>query len=172
MSLTNLDPPSSGEQALRGTWARLSDVHSPGTQAPTEPAGEDFDYDVRTNDFAAVSAYFHTNRIFEFIESLGFPLHSYFSHTQFPIRVDHRGMGGIVNAHCVGDGLGGIAHACYGIMDSTNLSQPLGRACDPRVHWHELCGHGILYESVDGPNFRFAHSAGDGISGLSSGAGV
>ena len=51
-------------------------------------------------------------------------------------------------------------------MDKTNVTEPLGRACDPRVHWHELCGHGVLYETVDSANFHFAHSAGDGISGI------
>lgn len=164
--LTNLDPPNAGVHSLRGSYVKLVEVHPPNIAAPTESTGTDFDYDVRTNDYAAVCAYFHTNQIFEVIESLGFPINTYFSNTNFPIQVDHRGFGGRINAHCVGDGLGGISHACYGIMDNTNTAEPLGRACDPRVHWHELCGHGILYEAVDGPNFRFAHSAGDGISGV------
>ena len=29
-----------------------------------------------------------------------------------------------------------------------------------------MLGHGILYEHVDGPNFGFSHSAGDGLSGI------
>ncbi|MDJ0716814.1 MAG: hypothetical protein QNJ54_21795 [Prochloraceae cyanobacterium] len=166
VTLSNLEQTNSGVQSLRGKYVKLVDVHAPTIAAPTESSGTGFDYDVRTNNYAAVSAYFHTNQIFEVIESLGFPISSYFSNTNFPIQVDHRGMNNRINAHCVGDGIGGISHACYGIMDTTNLAQPLGRACDPRVHWHELCGHGILYESVDGPNFHFAHSAGDGISGI------
>ena len=166
VELSDLSPPDNGVQSLLGNYVKVVDVHLPLVNAPTEVSGTDFEYNVRTNDYAAVSAYFHTNQIFAVIESLGFPIPSYFSNTQFPIQVDHRGFGGQINAHCVGDGNGGISHACYGIMDTSNTTEPLGRACDPRVHWHELCGHGILYESVDGPNFHFAHSAGDGISGI------
>ena len=166
VALNNLNPPVNGVQQLTGKYVELDNVHSPLIPAPTQPSGDNFDYDVRSNDYAAVSAYFHTNQIFEVIESLGFPIETYFKNTRFPIKVDHRGMKGEINAHCVGDGQGGICHACYGIMDNTNMIAPLGRACDPRVHWHELCGHGILYEAVDDPNFDFAHSAGDGISGI------
>ena len=166
VTLNNLNPPVNGVQQLTGTYVKLVDVHSPSITAPTQPSRGNFDYDVRTDDYAAISAYFHTNQIFEVIESLGFPIDIYFKNTRFPIQVDHRGMSGLINAHCVGDGLGGISHACYGIMDNTNMIEPLGRACDPRVHWHELCGHGILYEAVDDANFDFAHSAGDGLSGI------
>lgn len=164
--LNNLDTPTDGAQSLQGTYANLTDLHDPTIVAPTKPTGTNFYYDVRTNDFAAVSAYFHVNRFFEVIESLGFsPISTYFGNTIFPIQVDHRGFGGVSNAHCVGDGMGGIGHACYGLMDNTG-GEPLGRASDPRVHWHELGGHGVLYEYVDGPNFGFSHSAGDGLSGI------
>ena len=164
--LSNLDPAVDGVVSLRGTYADVTDVHDPSVAAPTENTGTDFDYDVRTNDFAAVSAYFQVNRLFEAIEDLGFSIPTYFTKTDFPIRVDHRGMGGAINAHCAGDGVGGISHTCYGLMDTTDTTNPLGRACDPRVFWHELCGHGILYEHVDSANLGFSHSAGDGLSGI------
>ena len=166
VALTNLDPPEDGVQHLKGKYVKLIDVHDPAIVPPRISSGKDFDYDVRTNEYAAVSAYFHTNQVFEVIESLGFSIVEYFKNTKFPIQVDHRGMKGVINAHCVGDGLGGISHACYGIMDDSDTNNPLGRACDPRVHWHELCGHGILYEAVDHPNLKFAHSAGDGLAGI------
>jgi len=35
---------------------------------------------------------------------------------------------------------------------------------DKWVHWHETCGHGILYDHVSSPNFGFAHSAGDSFA--------
>ena len=164
--LNNLDAPVNGCQKLAGKYVKLVDVHCPEIPAPARPSGAKFDYNVRTDNYAAVSAYFHTNQVFEVIESLGFPIRTYFKNTRFPIQVDHRGFGGEINAHCRGDGRGGIDHVCYGIMHETKKTGRLGRACDPRVHWHELCGHGILYEAVDSANFHFAHSAGDGISGI------
>ena len=166
VTLNNLDPPVNGRQQLTGKYVKLVEVHCPSIAAPTTPSGDGFYYHVRSNNFAAVSAYFHTNQVFEVIESLGFPIDTYFKNTRFPIAVDHRGFDNGINAHCVGDGRGGIGHVCYGIMDKTNVTEPLGRASDPRVHWHELCGHGVLYEALDSANFYFAHSAGDGISGI------
>jgi zinc metalloprotease ZmpB len=170
VTIANLDPPNAGTQSLRGSFGELIEVEGDVVAAPTKPAGTNFDFDSRTNDFAAVSAYFHVNRIFRTIADLGFTVTGptgYFRHTVFPVDIDHRCFAGnIINAHCVGDGAGGIGHVGYGIMDSTDTTHPLGRACDPRVHWHELCGHGILYEYVDGPNFRFSHSAGDSLSGV------
>ena len=47
------------------------------------------------------------------------------------------------------------------LADLTNTANPIGLACDYRVALHELGGHGILYNHVNGPNFGFAHSAGD-----------
>jgi hypothetical protein len=168
--LENLNAPGGGAQALSGTFGRLQEVEGDAIAAPTVPAGTDFVYDVRTNDFAAVSAYFHVDRIFREIAGLGWTVAGptgYFSNTSFPVPIDHRCFtGNVINAHCVGDGLGGIGHVGYGIMDLTDTVNVLGRACDPRVHWHELCGHGILYEAVGTANFGFAHSAGDSLSGI------
>ena len=164
ITLNNLDPPVNGCQQLAGKYVKLDNVHPPEIPAPEQPSGCRFDYDVRTDHYAAVSAYFHTNQVFEVIESLGFPIDTYFKNTRFPIRVDHRGYRGELEAHCVGDGRGGIGHVCYGLMDDS--AGPLGRACDPWVHWHELCGHGVLYEAVDSAGFHFSHSAGDGIAGI------
>ena len=42
----------------------------------------------------------------------------------------------------------------------------MGLACDWRVVLHELGGHGILYQSVNSPNFGFAHSAGDSFAAI------
>jgi hypothetical protein len=170
VTLANLDAPAAGTQSLRGSFGELREVEGDVFAAPTQPSGSNFNYDSRTNDFAAVSAYFHVDRIFRTIADLGFTVSGptgYFRNTVFPVDIDHRCFtGNVINAHCVGDGAGGIGHVGYGIMDTTNTSHPLGRACDPRVHWHELCGHGILYEYVGGPNFGFSHSAGDSLSGI------
>lgn len=170
VTMANLDPPAAGTQHLRGSFGELIEVEGDAFVSPTQASGSNFDYGSRTNDFAAVSAYFHVDRIFRTIADLGFTVSGptgYFRNTVFPVDIDHRCfVGNVINAHCVGDGAGGIGHVGYGIMDTTDTGNPLGRACDPRVHWHELCGHGILYEYVDGPNFGFSHSAGDSLSGI------
>jgi hypothetical protein len=161
--LQNLDAPVAGNQALRGSFAHVTQVEGPNILPPTRPTGSDFDYDVRTNNFASVSGYFHVDRIFRTMQDLGFDIDAYMANTVFPIPVDIRCFDD-VNAHCVGDGMGGIGHAGYGTMDSSIAGDPLGRACDPRVHLHEVLGHGILYEAVDSPNMGFTHSAGDSLS--------
>ncbi|MBP2320337.1 hypothetical protein JOF56_000722 [Kibdelosporangium banguiense] len=172
VTLMNLDPPSNGTQVLRGSFGELREVEGEIIAAPVNPAGTNFHFDSRTNDFAAVSAYFHVDRIFRTIADLGFTVTGpagYFRNTVFPVGIDHRCLlGDEINAHCSGDGAGGIGHVGYGVMDQTDTVHPLGRACDPRVHWHELCGHGILYEYVDHPNFGFAHSAGDSLAAIYS----
>ncbi|HEY8550288.1 MAG TPA: hypothetical protein VIL35_10060 [Vicinamibacterales bacterium] len=161
--LENLDAPVAGTQSLRGSFVEVTQVEGPVIAPPTQPTGSDFDYDVRTNDFASVSGYFHVDRIFRVMQDLGFDVSTYMANTVFPIPVDIRCFD-FVNAHCVGDGMGGIGHAGYGTMDSSIAGDPLGRACDPRVHLHEVLGHGILYEAVDSPNMGFTHSAGDSLS--------
>lgn len=163
VTLQNLDAPVAGIQSLRGSFANVTQVEGPNVAPPTEPAGTDFAYDARSNDFASVSGYFHVDRIFRTMQDLGFDIPTYMANTIFPIPVDIRCFD-IVNAHCEGNGMGGIGHAGYGIMDTSLPGDPLGRACDPRVHLHEVLGHGILYEAVDSPNMGFSHSAGDSLS--------
>lgn len=162
-ALPNLDAPVSGFQSLTGSRVALSEEESPVIAAPTRPSGNDFDYDTRTNDFAAVNAYYHANRFFDLVEDLGFPLATYFDGTTFPVPVDHRGLGTAINAHCVGTG-SGIDHLCYALADTTDTTNPIGISTDWRVHLHELGGHGILHDHVGGPNFGFSHSAGDSMA--------
>lgn len=170
VQLPNLSAPANGKQDLRGRFAVVADVNEPAIPPPTVAAGSSFDFNVRTNDFAAVNAYYHTDRFFTVVESLGFPVSSYFDNTSFPVRVDHRDNLNLgqdtINAHCVGNGSGGIGYAGYALNDLSDTTNPIGRACDSRVHFHELGGHGILYEHVDHPNFGFAHSAGDSLSAI------
>jgi zinc metalloprotease ZmpB len=78
-------------QGLTGTNVRIADFDPPGGPPPTEPAGADFVFDVRSDEFAAVNAYFHCDRFFNLVESLGFSRSEYFPETKFPIPVDHRG---------------------------------------------------------------------------------
>lgn len=168
--LAHLDAPEGGMQALKGRFAWVTDVNPPSIDPPKQAAAKDFDFDARTNDFAAVNAYYHVDQFFTLVESLGFPAQSYFDNTRFPVRVDHRDLVNqpedTVNAWCVGDGANGIAYAGYALNDLGDRTHPIGRACDSRVHFHELGGHGILYEHVGTANFGFAHSAGDSLSAI------
>lgn len=166
VTLANLNAPVGGVQSLVGSRTALSEKEAPVVGAPTKLTGVNFDFNVRTNDFAAVNAYFHTETFFQTVESLGFPQATYFDGTDFPVEVDHRGLGSVINAHCVGNGAGGIDHCCYALGDLTDTANPVGRACDSRVFWHEVGGHGVLYEHVNSANFGFAHSAGDGLSAI------
>ena len=165
--LPNLDMPVGGTQNLRGTFAEVSDSFSPNITVPTNPTGTDFNYDVRTDNFAAANAYYHTDRFFSLVESLGFVIADYFPNTNFPVIIDHRGHSGTgltINAHCVGNGTDGIQHCCYMLAHLGDTANPMGIATDWRVHLHELGGHGILYEHVGGANFGFSHSAGDSMA--------
>lgn len=48
-----------------------------GIDPPTQPVGQPFNYPVRTNDFAAVNAYYHLDRMFHRLEKFGLPFQSY-----------------------------------------------------------------------------------------------
>jgi hypothetical protein len=160
--IPSLNAPSGGVQSLIGSRVALSEQEAPVVAAPTEPSGNDFDYFVRTNNFAAVNAYYHMERFFALVAGMGFP-NSYWGGTVFPVPVDHRGLGTAINAHCVGNATG-ITHLCYALADTGDLGNPIGIATDWRVHLHEMGGHGILYPHVGGPNFGFSHSAGDSMA--------
>jgi len=164
--LKKLDPPSGGNYALAGDIVQLKDVEAPPVAAPLEPVGTDFDFNARSDNFAAVNAYYHADGFFRLVEDFGFDLNVYFGGTLFPTVVDHRGMGITINAHCLGNGAFGILQTTFALADLTNLAQPLGIACDQRVVLHELAGHGTLYNHVNGPNFGFAHSAGDSVGAV------
>lgn len=168
--LTNLDAPVGGTQHLRGTYVDIEELtisHAdPDIAPPTRPSGNDFDYDARTNNFGAVNAYYHLTELFKTIESLGFPIATYFDGTTFPIPVDHRSLANVINAHWSPNGTGGTDHMCFALCDLSNTTDPLLRAVDPWVHWHEMGGHGTLGDHVGSGNLGFSHSAGDGLAAI------
>ena len=173
--LPGLVPPVGANQTLVGDKVRIIDVELPTVAPPTVPAATDFVFNARTNNFAAVNAYYHCDRFFRLLESMGFTLASFFgAGTTFPNKVDHRGFGSpaapagnIVNAHCLGTaGGGGILQTTFALANTADVANPLGIACDYRVVLHELAGHGVLYPHVHGPNFGFSHSAGDSVAAI------
>jgi hypothetical protein len=172
--LPGLDPPSGGTQSLSGENVKLSDVETPTVAAPTEATGTDFNFDARTDNFAGVNAYYHCDKFFRLLDGMGFTQTNYFVATTFPSPVDHRGKyltsNGIeVNAHCEGGtGGSGIAYTGFCLADKNDTTNPIGIANDYRVVLHELAGHGVLYNHVKSANFKFAHSAGDGVAAILS----
>jgi zinc metalloprotease ZmpB len=171
--LTNLDGPVAGTQHLRGTFVDVEELtisHADPDVAPaTQPSGINFYYNARTNNFGAVNAYYHQTELFKTIEDLGFPIigaASYFDGTTFPIPIDHRALGDVINAHWSPNGTDGTAHMCYALCDTTNTVEPLLRAVDRWVHWHEMGGHGTLGDHVGSGNLGFSHSAGDGLAAI------
>ncbi|MBI2853074.1 MAG: hypothetical protein HYX84_08285 [Chloroflexi bacterium] len=171
-ALPGLSAPAPGSnQALTGNFVQVSDFEQATAAPPTQPVGSNFNYNSRTNDFAAVNAYYHCDRFFRLVQDLGFNISTYFNGTAFPIPVDHRGrygsLNGIeINASCSGNGAGGIANVDFELADLGDTTNPIGIAADWRIVLHELGGHGILYDHVNSANFGFAHSAGDSFGAI------
>ena len=69
-TLNNLDAPVAMTQSLSGARTFITDVTAPAVTGPTRPSGSNFDiYSSRSNDFAAVNAYYHTDRFFALVEN-------------------------------------------------------------------------------------------------------
>ncbi|AEU34734.1 hypothetical protein [Granulicella mallensis] len=171
-TLPGLIAPSGGTQSLTGNNVILEDVEAPTVAPPTESGATAFNFDARSDNFAAVNAYYHCDKFFRLLDGMGFTQSGYFGHTTFPTPVDHRGSIGTangveVNAHCMGNTSGeGILRTTFALADTSNTTDPIGIACDYRVVLHELSGHGTLWNHVNSPNFGFSHSAGDSIAAI------
>src|SRR5262249_32040193 len=164
VTLPGLTPPPPGNpQALTGNFVRVTDIWPPPVVAPTEFTGI-FQYDVTTDNFSAVNAYYTMDGFFRMMQEMGFTIASFFDGTTaspgFPVPVDHRGGGSTVNAwglgNATGDGSGGFVFALAQVGTSVGIVD------DARVAAHEFC-HALLWDSVHSPNFGFAHSAGDSL---------
>ena len=170
--LPGLDAPVAGIQSLSGEFVAITDNETPDIDPPTEATGNDFDYNARTDNFAAVNCYYHCDAFFRLVEDMGFPVRTYFDGTTFPVTIDHRGRflssdGIEINASCGGNSVGnGIGEPDFELADLSDTNNPLGIAADKRVVLHELGGHGILWDHVNSANFNFAHSAGDSFAAI------
>jgi hypothetical protein len=161
-TLLGLNPPSAGVQSLAGQFASVSDTDPPTVAPPTATPPYAFCYSAITDNFSATNAYHHTDALYRMVESMGFPVGSYFPNTTSPVPVDHRGFSG-VNAFAMGNTAGnGMGRFLYGILTT---GQPIGIVNDVRVVLHEF-GHALLYDHVSSPNFGFAHSAGDTLGAI------
>jgi hypothetical protein len=170
--LPGLNPPVGGVQSLTGEYVAITDHETPDIDPPTESTGTDFDYNARSNNFAAVNCYYHCDAFFRLVEDMGFAVSSFFDGTTFPVTIDHRGRfqssdGVEINASCGGNAIGnGIGLPDFELADLSDTGNPLSIAADKRVVLHELGGHGILWDHVNSANFNFAHSAGDSFAAI------
>lgn len=184
VTLDNLNAPTGGVQSLRGTLVSLNEVEGPTVAAPTTSSPFDFNFGSRSNNFAAVNAYYHSNGLLQLILDMGFGS-TYFNGTMFPVPCDHRGFNqpttaetsanilNAINAHCLGNAtgitsvdfaLGDVSDVTFPITAAEITADHLGIAGDGRVTLHEIGGHGVLYCHVGGANFNFSHSAGDSVA--------
>jgi hypothetical protein len=179
LTLPDLAAPNPNQE-LHGSRVYVAQDNPLVINPPKKPAGADFDFTSRTDDFAAVSAYHHCDAAFRMVEALGFPLAQYFSENvkngEFPIRVVHRAPirpgpavfdGRTVNAQVVRGAtpqvVGEIRFALGDLSDK--IDNPIGIATDARFAWHEF-GHVLLIAATGEPEFRFAHSAGDTLAAI------
>jgi len=172
VTLQGLNAADAETHSLHGEIIQIRDFEPPQAKPPTARTSGAFDYPARSDQFAAVNAYYHCDRFFRMVENLGFPRASYFKATKFPIPIDHRGridtLSGIeINARCQGNSTaeGGLLNVRFALAD-LDTADPLGLACDWRVVLHELGGHGILWNHIHNGLFSFAHSTGDSFAAI------
>jgi hypothetical protein len=160
-----------------------------GISPPILPAGTAFDFDARTNDFAAVNAYFHTDELFQMVADFGLPYSQNPTGVTTPIEVIHRASiqpgtcndGRCINAQFRINGpsptfSGPVApplvqirfaladlHLNPGTTDFPMV--PLGIAADVRVVRHEF-SHALIYAATGGPELEFVHSFGDSLAAV------
>ena len=164
---------ASEPQELRGEYVHVRNVSPPNTQPPIEPQQSDFLYSVPTDNFSAVNAYYHCDRLFRMLHEMGFDVHNYFNGTTFPVPVDHRvsykvspfepPTPNVVNASAPGDAQGDGSDGFRFALVQRDTT--VGMAVEWRVVLHEF-GHAILWDHLDSPNFRFAHSPGDSLAAI------
>lgn len=132
----------------------------------------------RTNDFAAVSAFYHCNALFESMRAWGLDPAAHFRCAELPVGIEYRSeldraSGGIVrNADVRWSSPAGLDRPGrilmrFGLADLTipPSEAPLGLACDVRWFWHEL-SHVLLMAGVGERELRFCHSAGDALAAI------
>ncbi len=161
-------------------------IGSIGITPPAEPTGQDFKYSSRSNDFAAVNAYYHLDDMFHRLEMFGLPFKSY-APGFFPkadiihraaIRPGPGGDGRCINAQTrirPGQDAGNNSptdklHRLefrFALADSPPRPEadPLGIACDVRWIWHEF-GHAVIAGATGYLELPFVHSVGDALAAV------
>jgi len=168
-------------QKLVGSNVKIRDFDQPPTNVvPSKPRGKDFQFSARSDEFAAVNAYYNCDRFFGLLEDLGFKRADYFPNQTFPIEIDPRGWAfgspdynsadaetrSTTRVAPDGSDIWEIKNVVFQLADPSDPSRPLGLACDWRVVLHELGGHGTLINHINSSKFNFAHSAGDSLAAV------
>ena len=161
VELLGLTTPVAGsQQALTGEYITIADTSAPTIASPTEDVGDNFDYSAITDNFSAVSAYYHLDTLFRMVADFGFPISTYFAGTTFPIPVDHRGSSGSSAASHYGDDAGcATLRFRFGLL---NVGCPVGYATDRAPVIHEFA-HACLQNNICDGVFSWCHGFGDAL---------
>jgi hypothetical protein len=203
--LANLEVPSGMPQIwrLRGSHVQIDGEQAVppypcggiGYQPPTAPA-PNFAFNARTNEFAAVNAYYHCETMFQMLEEFGLPFTGFPANYQLPARVIHRAS---VQPGSGSDG--NTINAQMRIIPALVTALPTsgclaGQAQQPQVQFRfaladlELAPgsllkplaplgiacdvrivwhefcHAMIAAATDRVEFPFAHSAGDALAAI------
>ena len=190
VTLSGLVPPSSGPWELKsaGVSVQGGDPISVSGETNAEPptSNGDFFYSVRTNDFAAVNAYHHTQSMLELLDRFDLPLSSFAQvstgTTSDVLQIIPRAAitpgpcheGNCINAQAeIIPGSPQTLQMRFALADlqrspaqpGSKVGEPLGIACDRRVVWHEFC-HTLIAAATNYLEFPFVHSAGDALAAI------
>jgi hypothetical protein len=172
VTLSGLKPVQNGKQKLDSQWLAMSD--GMGNAPLAKQANIDFDFPSRSNEFAAVNAYYHCSSKLQLLDAFGFSVNDlFFSQNPSPIKVVTRSAirpgcadGFCVNAQVVqGAQANTVGEIRFALADLSDRRAPLGLAVDNRFVWHEFC-HALLVAATDNLEFAFAHSAGDAMAAI------
>jgi hypothetical protein len=178
--ILRLFPPRKGRQYLEGELVEVRGEPG-GQEGPSKPPGRNFHYASRTNQFAAVNAYYHCDQKFDLVRDFGFSLSALFP-SNFPPPAGKSGVtvlsraairpgcgdGRCVNAQVVQGAVPrSISEFRFALADLSDWNSPLGLAADDRFAWHEFC-HALLVGATNNLEFSFAHSAGDAMAAIAS----
>jgi hypothetical protein len=203
-ALTNLNPPMVGAAwGLRGTHVQIDgDQSAPpypcggiGYQPPTANA-PNFAFNARTNEFAAVNAYYHCDSMLQMLDDFGLPFPSFPANYQLPARVIHR-----ASIQPGSGSAGNTINAQLRIIPSAKKSPPASGCVadqtpqpqvqlrfaladlqlDPGTLLKSLAPlgiacdvrivwhefcHALIAAATDRVEFPFAHSAGDALAAI------
>jgi len=187
VSLMDLEPapghPAGGRRQLSGPRvtvrqaSALGEAFDPPTQKPP------FAFTARSNEFAAVSAYYHCDSMVRLVADFGFDLSEYFQNIELPLTVEHRAK--LLSGSGARDGRGINAYVTpfmpatsseapwnarmlFGLADFADTwKHPLGLAADAHFIWHEF-SHVLILAATGSTEFGFAHSVGDGLAAVMS----
>ncbi|TYO67236.1 hypothetical protein FXV83_06350 [Bradyrhizobium hipponense] len=169
-----------GRRKLSGPRVRVLTPAALGKDYDPPQQRAPFAFSSRTNEFAAVSAYYHCDSMMQLVEQFGFVLADYFGKVALPLTVEHRAK--MLTGSGARDGRGINAYVTpfradqlapswdvrmlFGLADFADTwKNPLGLAADVRFVWHEFC-HVLILAATGSTEFDFAHSAGDALAAI------